>query len=129
MAIISSTKMRTVVEDSIPFDEALEVPQLHESATPLLLTKHKLIELWDSGILPPTVYAYFALQYELTQTGEVEVNFDAETFIFNWRGMSDPDTGKCKELKPKQVAVAIHTLQEKGLLRVTREQLTLDLGV
>jgi len=124
MAILSSTKLRN---GSTETEE--ETPAIPGSAIPLSLTKHELVSLWESGILPPTAYIHLALQYEFRQTGEIEYQLDIENFIFNWRGATDPDSGKVKELKRKQVAMAVFTLEEKGLIGVTKEQLTLDLGV
>jgi len=129
MTIISTTRSRTESVETIPFDDAIESPALQQTSVPLTLTKHSLIDLWESGILPPTAYVHLALQYELMQTGEVEYQLDIENFIHNWRGTLDPDSGKVKELKRKQVAMAVFTLEEKGLIGVTKEQLTLDLGV
>jgi len=126
MAILSSTKNRTIDPDSIPFDEAID-PPFSGSSIPLSLTKHQIIELWDAGILSPTSYVYLAIQYEFRQTGEVEYKLDFENFAFNWRGVGDGETGKRKELKKKQIMNAICVLEEKELLSMIQEDVQLSL--
>lgn len=89
----------------------------------ILIGKSQIIELWELGIYTHLAFVDAALKYERIEEGNINI----DNFIFNWQGIPDPDTGRVKRLTKKQLLMAIATLEEKGVLRLTNSQLSLEL--
>jgi hypothetical protein len=98
------------------------------SVSDVRLSKHKILELWENGILPDVAFVYLALQCtEKEMEGMTLDRLDIENFCFNWRGAGD-GSGKVKELTKKRLLNAVTTLEQKGYLTLHNSQLSLDLG-
>lgn len=103
----------------------LDLSQSHiekQSPSVLALSKARLIELWEIGVLPAGAYIALAIEYEREVNGSESINVD--NFVFEWQTVTAD--GKEKELKKAQVMSTLAALEKKQLIRTNIRQIELQ---
>ena len=110
------------IEDGV--SEGVEVQGVPSKVT---LGQHRLIHLWECGILGTLAYVFFAI--ECDRAGGKP--FDIDVFCDRWEGLGRT-TDEGKEIKPKElkrsaVLKALAALEEKGQVSLEKTQIQLTL--
>lgn len=90
---------------------------------PKLMSKHRIMQLFDANLFSPKTYAVMALWFE-----EECINgaFDLIEFIDRWETLG-PDGGKPKRLTQDQLIAGINALEKCNVASsVVQMQMTLD---